>query len=234
MWTTVWITVKGAATVKTSKIFQIPSFKAAYDCPESTRTVSQCMMGLGSVTQHKDAGGWHAHHKCPCNFYFGGFLCFLTMFSCRRGSGTCGPPGRTCCCSVPCIRRARTRSRWPGRTRCCGRNLPAPQRLRWTRPATSSSLKRRERRRAVIYTALQIKVDHWKKTGFFFFLCFGKFYFFTLAAKERGAPLKKILQLSTRGKRRHLRRNQRILEFIEFKSSPFIRPMRCIQINSGA
>lgn len=150
------------------------------------------------------------------------------MFSCRRGSGTCGPPGRTCCCSAPCIRRARTRSRWPGRTRCCGRNLPAPQRLRWTPPATSSSLKRRERKRAVIYAALHIKVDDWG--GGKGFLMLWKVLLFHPRCQRQRSTFKNILQVSARGKRR----NQRILEFIEFKSSPFIRPMRCTQINSGA
>lgn len=141
------------------------------------------------------------------------------MFSCRRGSGTCGPPGRTCCCSVPCIRRARTRSRWPGRTRCCGRNLPAPQRPRWTPPATSLSLKRRERRRAVLYTALRIKVDDCKKKGLGFLMLWQVLLFHPDCQRPR-STFKKILQLSTRGKRSNRRRNQRILEFIEFKSSP--------------
>lgn len=65
---------------------------------------------------------------------------FLTMFSWGRGSGTCDPPGRTCCCSEPCSLRGQTRSRWPRRTRCCGRDLPGPPPRQPTQPATSSTL----------------------------------------------------------------------------------------------
>lgn len=64
-------------------------------------------------------------------------FCVLTMFSCGRCSGTCGPPGRTYCCWVPCIPRGWTHCRWPHRTRCCGRNLPGPRHPPQAQPATS-------------------------------------------------------------------------------------------------
>lgn len=72
-------------------------------------------------------------------------FCALTMSSCGPGSDRCGPPDRTCCCWVPCTLRAQTHSRWPGRTRCCGRSLPGPLRLRQTPPATSRTLRQKER-----------------------------------------------------------------------------------------
>lgn len=138
---------------------------------------------------------------------------WLTMFWCERGIDTCDPPGRICCCPGPCTPRAQTRSRWPRGTRCCGRNLPGPPRLRGTQPARSLSLKDSK----MPWLLLQKRV---KKTWVH---CF-----------YEGKQSKELLEVRSEEKEIV----QRILQFIEFKSSPllqpFIRPICCVHINSGA